>query len=118
MGKREDNRRIKMINEVFKDVVDLMEIQTSMGPVKLISLEEIPLLQMQEIMENPGEGRMMLMVDAFQLCLVNPEDWENKFVSMSMKELNRVLQQWMSTSSRLAKIGSPENENENESGEF
>ena len=118
MGKREDNRRIKMINEVFKDVVDLMEIQTSMGPVKLISIEEIPLLQMQEIMENPGEGRMMLMVDAFQLCLVNPEDWENKFVSMSMKELNRVLQQWMSTSSRLAKIGSPENENENESGEF
>jgi hypothetical protein len=118
MGKREDNRRIKMINEVFKDVVDLMEIQTSMGPVKLISIEEIPLLQMQEIMENPGEGRMMLMVDAFQLCLVNPEDWENKFTSMSMKELNRVLQQWMSTSSRLAKIGSPENENENESGEF
>jgi hypothetical protein len=118
MGKREDNRRIKMINEVFKDVVDLMEIQTSMGPVKLISIEEIPLLQMQEIMENPGEGRLMLMVDAFQLCLVNPEDWENKFTSMSMKELNRVLQQWMSTSSRLAKIGSPENENENESGEF
>jgi hypothetical protein len=116
MGKRDDKRREKMINEAFSEVVDLMEIQTSRGLVKLISLEEIPLLQMQEIMENPGEGRMMLMVDAFQLCLVNPQDWDDKFASMSMKELNRVLQQWMSTSSRLSKIGSPEDEKEN--GDF
>jgi len=110
MGKRDDNRRIKMINEAFKDSVDLMEIQTSMGPIKIISIEEIPLIQMQEIMDSPGEGRVLLMVDALQLCLVNPEDWDNKMSSMSMKELNRIMQQWMSISNRLSKIGNPEDE--------
>jgi hypothetical protein len=116
MGKRDDNRRVKMINEAFKDVVDLMEIQTTMGAVQLISLEEIPLLQMQEIMENSGEGRMLLMVEAFQLCLVDPEDWDRKFSSMSMKELNRIMQQWMVTSNRLSSIGGPEDDAK--SGEF
>jgi hypothetical protein len=110
MGKRDDNRREKMVNEAFKDVVDLMEIQTRMGPVKIISIEEIPLLQMQEIMDSPGDGRVLLMVDALQLCLVNPNDWEDKLSILPMKDLNRVMQQWMSTSSRLSKIGSPEND--------
>lgn len=104
MGKREDTRRMKMINEVFQDV-DQIEIQTSMGPVKVISLEEIPVTQMRDFMLAPGELKMIAMAEIIQMCLVNPEDWDRKFDLMSVKEMNRFIKQWMQISGDLSMIG-------------
>ena len=104
MGKREDNRRMKMINEVFRDI-DQIEIQTSMGPVKVISLEEIPMTQMREFMLAPGELKMIAMAEIIQMCLVNPEDWDKKFDLMSVKEMNRFIKQWMQISGDMATLG-------------
>ena len=109
MGKRDDKRREKMINEVFKDV-DQIEIQTNMGTVKLISLEEIPMTQMREFMMAPGELKMVAMADIIQMCLVNPEDWDRKLELMSVKDMNRLIKQWMRISGDLSML-------QNESGE-
>jgi hypothetical protein len=113
MGKREDNRRMKMINEVFRDV-DQIEIQTSMGPVKVISLEEIPMTQMRDFMMAPGELKMIAMAEMIQICLVDPEDWDRKFDLMSVKELNRFIKQWMQISGDLSMIGEDRGEPDNE----
>lgn len=104
MGKREDTRRMKMINEVFRDV-DQIEIQTSMGPVKVISLEEIPMTQMRDFMLAPGELKMLAMADIIQMCLVDPDDWDRKFDLMSVKEMNRFIKQWMQISGDMSMIG-------------
>ena len=109
MGKRDDKRREKMINEVFKDV-DQIEIQTNMGTVKLISLEEIPMTQMREFMMAPGELKMVAMAEIIQMCLVNPEDWDRKLELMSVKDMNRLIKQWMRISGDLSML-------QNESGE-
>jgi hypothetical protein len=113
MGKRDDKRREKMINEVFKDV-DQIEIQTTMGTVKLISLEEIPITQMRDFMMAPGEMKMVAMADIIQMCLVNPEDWDKKLELMSVKDMNRLIKQWMRISGDLSML---QNE-DGESGEF
>jgi hypothetical protein len=113
MGKRDDKRREKMINEVFKDV-DQIEIQTTMGTVKLISLEEIPMTQMRDFMMAPGEMKMVAMADIIQMCLVNPEDWDKKLELMSVKDMNRLIKQWMRISGDLSML---QNE-DGESGEF
>jgi len=110
MGKREDNRRMKMINEVFRDI-DQIEIQTSMGPVKVISLEEIPMTQMREFMLAPGELKMIAMAEIIQMCLVNPEDWDKKFDLMSVKEMNRFIKQWMRVSGDMAMLEEDTGEN-------
>jgi hypothetical protein len=110
MGKREDNRRMKMINEVFRDI-DQIEIQTSMGPVKVISLEEIPMTQMREFMLAPGELKMIAMAEIIQMCLVNPEDWDRKFDLMSVKEMNRFIKQWMRVSGDMAMLEEDTGEN-------
>ncbi len=101
MGKREDRRREKMINEAFRDI-DQIEIQTSMGPVKLISLEEIPMAQMREFMMTPGELKMVAMAEIIQMCLVNPEDWDKKLELMSVKDMNRLIKQWMRVSGDMS----------------
>lgn len=103
MGKREDNRRIKMINEVFKDV-DQIELQTNMGSIKLISLEEIPMTQMKEFMLAPGDLKMVAMSEMLQMCLVNPEDWDRKLDLLSVKEMNRLINQWMRISSDMSRL--------------
>jgi hypothetical protein len=95
---------MKMINEVFRDI-DQIEIQTSMGPVKVISLEEIPMTQMREFMLAPGELKMIAMAEIIQMCLVNPEDWDKKFDLMSVKEMNRFIKQWMQISGDMATLG-------------
>jgi hypothetical protein len=110
MGKREDNRRMKMINEVFRDI-DQIEIQTSMGPVKVISLEETPMTQMREFMLAPGELKMIAMAEIIQMCLVNPEDWDRKFDLMSVKEMNRFIKQWMRVSGDMAMLEEDTGEN-------
>ena len=113
MGKREDTRRMKMINEVFRDV-DQIEIQTSMGPVKVISLEEIPMTQMRDFMMAPGELKMIAMAEMIQICLVDPEDWDRKFELMSVKEMNRFIKQWMQISGDLSAIGEDRGEPDND----
>ena len=113
MGKRDDTRRIKMINEVFKDI-DQIEIQTTMGPVKVISLEEIPMTQMREFMLAPGELKMVAMAEIVQMCLVNPEDWDKKFDLMSVKEMNRFIKQWMQISGDMSMIGQELGEQDDE----
>jgi hypothetical protein len=95
---------MKMINEVFRDV-DQIEIQTSMGPVKVISLEEIPMTQMRDFMLAPGELKMLAMADIIQMCLVDPDDWDRKFDLMSVKEMNRFIKQWMQISGDMSMIG-------------
>jgi hypothetical protein len=111
MGKRDDKRREKMINEVFKDV-DQIEIQTNMGTVKLISLEEIPMTQMREFMMAPGELKMVAMADIIQMCLVNPEDWDRKLELMSVKDMNRLIKQWMRISGDLSMLQNEPGESE------
>jgi hypothetical protein len=104
---------MKMINEVFRDV-DQIEIQTSMGPVKVISLEEIPMTQMREFMLAPGELKMIAMAEIIQICLVNPEDWDKKFDLMSVKETNRFIKQWMQISGDMSMIGEELGEQDND----
>ncbi len=109
MGKRDDKRREKMINEVFKDI-DQIEIQTSMGTVKLISLEEIPMTQMREFMMAPGEMKMVAMAEIIQMCLVNPDDWDKKLELMSVKDMNRLIKQWMRISGDMSMLQSENDE--------
>ena len=103
MCKRDDKRREKIINEVCKDV-DQVEIQTSMGTVKLISLEEIPMTQMRDFMMAPGEMKMVAMAEIIQMCLVDPEDWDKKLELMSVKDMNRLIKQWMRISGDLSML--------------
>jgi hypothetical protein len=103
MGKRDDKRREKMINEVFKDV-DQVEIQTRMGTVKLISLEEVPMTHMRDFMMAPGEMKMIAMAEIIQMCLVDPDDWDNKLEIMSVKDMNRLIKQWMQISGDLSML--------------
>ena len=100
-----------MINEVFKEV-DQIEIQTSMGPIKLISLEEIPMTQMRDFMMAPGELKMVAIAEIIQICLVNPEDWDRKFDLMSVKEMNRLVKQWMQISGDMSRLDGDEDEEE------
>lgn len=101
MGKREDKRRAKMVDEVFKNV-DQIEIQTSLGVIKLISLEEMPMGQMREFMMTPNDLKMLAMTEMIHMCLVNPEEWEGKLELLSVRDMNRLIKQWMQISGDMS----------------
>lgn len=70
--------------------------------------------QMRDFMMAPGEMKMVAMADIIQMCLVNPEDWDKKLELMSVKDMNRLIKQWMRISGDLSML---QNE-DGESGEF
>jgi len=107
------NRQKKAIQEAFDDI-DQVEIATSIGVVKLISLQEMPMLQMRQFMMTPGDKKMVVLMDILQLCLINPSDWD-KISVMPIKEVNRLIKNWMALSDNNS--GEQEDEEEDEEDE-
>jgi hypothetical protein len=104
------NRQKKAIQEAFDDI-DQVEIATSIGVVKLISLQEMPMLQMRQFMMTPGDKKMVVLMDILQLCLINPNDWD-KISVMPIKEVNRLIKNWMDLSDGNSGVYNEEEDDE------
>lgn len=89
-------RQEKMITDSFSEI-DQVAVETSIGVVRLISLQEMPMMQMREFMLTPGDRKMTVLMDILQLCLINPSDWD-KISVMPIKEVNRLIKAWMDMS--------------------
>ncbi len=105
-------RQRKAIQEAFEEI-DQVEVTTSIGVVKLISLQEMPMLQMRQFMMTPGDKKMVVLMDILQLCLINPNDWD-KISVMPIKEVNRLIKSWMDLSDGNPQAYDEEDEEENE----
>jgi len=106
------NRQQKAIQEAFDDI-DQVEIATSIGVVKLISLQEMPMMQMRQFMMTPGDRKMVVLMDILQLCLINPSDWD-KISVMPIKEVNRLIKNWMELSDGNSEVYNEEEEDEDD----
>ena len=95
-------RQEKMIVDSFNEI-DQVAVETSIGTVRLISLQEMPMMQMREFMLSPGDRKMTVLMDILQLCLINNEDWD-KISVMPIKEVNRLIKTWMQMSDGKAVI--------------
>jgi len=89
-------RQEKMIADSYNEI-DQVAIETSIGVVRLISLQEMPMMQMRQFMLTPGDKKMVVLMDILQLCLINNEDWD-KISVMPIKEVNRLIKAWMEMS--------------------
>jgi hypothetical protein len=97
MIRKPTKKQLQEINESFEDI-DVVHIETSVGTIALISLEEMPVMRMKDFLLTPGDQKMPVLMDIMELC-VSTED-RNKISSMSVKEVNRILKKWMDLSSR------------------
>jgi hypothetical protein len=89
-------RQEKMIADSYNEI-DQVAIETSIGVIRLISLQEMPMMQMRQFMLTPGDKKMVVLMDILQLCLINNEDWD-KISVMPIKEVNRLIKAWMEMS--------------------
>ena len=105
-------RQEKMIVDSFNEI-DQVAIETSIGVVRLISLQEMPMMQMREFMLTPGDKKMTVLMDILQLCLINHEDWD-KISVMPIKEVNRLIKAWMDMSDGKAAIFIEEDDEDDE----
>ena len=105
-------RQKKAIQEAFNEI-DQVEIVTSIGVVKLISLQEMPMMQMRQFMMTPGDKKMVVLMDILQLCLINPNDWD-KISVMPIKEVNRLIKNWMDLSDGSSVIHGDEEDEEDD----
>lgn len=85
-----------MIDKAFNEV-DKVFIQTEFGKIGLISLDEMPIMQMKKFMRAPDSERMAYMVDFMKICLINPTDWDN-ISDLPVKKFNMIIQSWMAGS--------------------
>jgi hypothetical protein len=76
------------------DEVDVVKITTTLGTMKIISINELPLQEMLKLSILPEPEKMGQMVKLVETCLVNPKDWE-KFQLLSTKEVMKFINFWM-----------------------
>jgi hypothetical protein len=106
-------RQEKMIADSYNEI-DQVAIETSIGVVRLISLQEMPMMQMRQFMLTPGDKKMVVLMDILQLCLINNDDWD-KISVMPIKEVNRLIKAWMEMSDGKNSIFEEDNdEDEND----
>lgn len=96
MGKREENKSKKFIEESLK-VIDIVQIQSPFGPIDLISMEELPHAKMAAFMKAPNEEKLSSVMALMETCLVDPKQWD-KINSLPVKHLNVMIHQWLSKS--------------------
>ena len=103
-------RQEKMIADSYNEI-DQVAIETSIGVIRLISLQEMPMMQMRQFMLTPGDKKMVVLMDILQLCLINNEDWD-KISVMPIKEVNRLIKAWMQMSDEKDAIFDDEDEDD------
>jgi hypothetical protein len=103
-------RQEKMIADSYNEI-DQVAIETSIGVIRLISLQEMPMMQMRQFMLTPGDKKMVVLMDILQLCLINNEDWD-KISVMPIKEVNRLIKAWMEMSDGKNSIFDDEDEDD------
>ena len=103
-------RQEKMIVDSYNDI-DQVAVETSIGVIRLISLQEMPMMQMRQFMMTPGDKKMVVLMDILQLCLINHEDWD-KISVMPIKEVNRLIKAWMDMSDGKSAIFDEEDEDD------
>lgn len=98
MAEKKDltKRQQMMIDKAFKDV-ETVSVSTDFGKIRLISLEEVPMMQMKRFMRAPHEERMFHMMDFMKVCLIDPTDWD-KISTLPIKKFNVIIQSWMAGS--------------------
>lgn len=96
MGKREENKSKKFIEESLKSI-DTVKIQSPFGPIELISMEELPHSKMAAFMKAPNEEKLSSVMALMETCLVDPKLWD-KINTLPVKYLNVMIHQWLSKS--------------------
>jgi hypothetical protein len=83
--------------------VDYVSVEVGDYEFDIIALHEMPGLRVVRLLTTSADmHRLKGSLDLLRLALKNPNDWDTKIKSMSMGELMKLVDRWMTKSQALS----------------
>lgn len=78
---------------------EFIELETSWGNFKILSMNEMPVSRMIEFGKLPDGEKTEFLLDMIDICISDPEKWNEIKPEFSVNETMRLISQWMQKSS-------------------